>query len=230
MEYKQLFTRYISEEEVYQVNLAMNEAINIVERVYEDHGNKNVTMSSKSSVPINVLSEDISTGASIMGGYIKRISTVGIKWIGSNFNNIEKYNIPNLIATIILNDSENFYPKAIIQGGAITALRTAAATAVGIKYFAKKDASFVTIIGTGYQAYFQLKGVISIIRPKCVFAYDINKENLELFINDLKREFLHTKIVKVSSPEEGINKSEIVITATSAKDASLVKWSYLKPR
>ena len=156
MEYSELFLRYISENDVKNMNVSSQKAYEIVEKVYKEHGLRNVLLSKKESIPMLDLDESIFTEATVMAGFIKNMNIAGVKWIGSNFNNPLNYNLPSLISTIILNDSVNFVTKAIIQGGITTAIRTAAASCVGIKYFAKKNFSKLTILGAGYQAFFQI--------------------------------------------------------------------------
>src|SRR3954466_15415562 len=70
----------------------------------------------------------------------------GMKWI-SVFANQR----PALSALIVLNDLETGAPTAIVEGTHLTALRTAAATAIAARRLARSDAETVAIIGPGQQ-------------------------------------------------------------------------------
>ena len=133
MEYSQIFFRYLSENDVAKVLLSMERVIEIVEKVYKEHGNGDYIMPAKSFLPIYALDESMKTSACIMSGYLKSYSMTGIKWIGENFTNYKKLRIPNISSTVLLNDANNFVLKGIIQSNWITAARTGAASAVGIR-------------------------------------------------------------------------------------------------
>jgi ornithine cyclodeaminase/alanine dehydrogenase-like protein (mu-crystallin family) len=229
MKYKELFVRYISENDVKKINISNRKAFNIIEKVYKEHGLKNVLLSKKESIPMLELDESIFTEATVMAGFIKSMGIAGVKWIGSNFNNPLNNNMPSLISTILLNDSVNFSTKAIIQGGMTTAIRTAAVTCVGIKYFAKNYFSKMTIIGAGYQAYFQIISILDMYKLKKIYIFDKDKEKSRKLIQEMERKYQDTKFEEVDLIENSIKESEIIITVTSAKDTSLIKQEYLTP-
>lgn len=59
-------------------------------------------------------------------------------------------------ATVVLIDPETGRPLVILDGNAITTMRTGAAGALGLKTLARPDSSHVCIFGTGVQARIQL--------------------------------------------------------------------------
>ncbi|MCK4446901.1 MAG: ornithine cyclodeaminase family protein [Candidatus Marinimicrobia bacterium] len=229
MEYSQLFIRYLNESDVAAVSLSMDQVIEIVEKVYKDHGNGDFIMPTKSFLPIYALDENTKTSACIMSGYLKSCSMTGIKWIGENFTNYKEFKIPNIQSTVLLNDIRNFSPKAIIQSNWITAARTGAATAVGIKYLTNKEFKNVTIIGAGYQAIYQMEAIIQLNNSSNFFIYDIDTSARGNFIERMSKKFPKTNITSIDSVEEGVKQSEIIVTVTSAQDTSLIDYSWLKP-
>jgi len=82
--------------------------------------------------------------------------TLGVKsggyWPGNGRNGLTNHQ-----SSIFLFDADSGQLKALIGGNYLTALRTAAASAVSIKYLARKDASVLGMIGAGFQAPFQLR-------------------------------------------------------------------------
>jgi ornithine cyclodeaminase/alanine dehydrogenase len=70
----------------------------------------------------------------------------GLKWIS-----VFADRRPALSALIVLNDLETGAPRAIVEGTYLTALRTAAATAIAARRLARSDAETVAIIGPGLE-------------------------------------------------------------------------------
>ena len=67
-------------------------------------------------------------------------------------------------ATIVLIDPDTGRPICIIDGNAITATRTGAAGALGLKYLARPESSSVCVFGTGVQARSQLGFALTVMR------------------------------------------------------------------
>ncbi len=60
--------------------------------------------------------------------------------------------IPTHQAVVMLFDADTGAPKAMLDGASITALRTAAGSALATRLLAREDASVLLIVGTGVQA------------------------------------------------------------------------------
>ena len=73
------------------------------------------------------------------------------------FTRTARVNLPAHQAIIALLDSETGTPIAIMDGEYITALRTAAASALSIKLLARTDSRVVAIVGAGVQGDFHLR-------------------------------------------------------------------------
>src|SRR5690349_588023 len=54
----------------------------------------------------------------------------GLKWIGSKHDNPARHGLERASALIILNDPTTNYPLAVLEGGLISSMRTAAITAL----------------------------------------------------------------------------------------------------
>lgn len=68
--------------------------------------------------------------------------------------------LTNHQSSILLFDADSGRIKAVIGGNLLTALRTAAASAVSIAHLARKDAEVLGIVGAGHQAPFQLRAAL----------------------------------------------------------------------
>jgi ornithine cyclodeaminase/alanine dehydrogenase-like protein (mu-crystallin family) len=71
-----------------------------------------------------------------------------LKWVTSFPPNSAK-GLPVVMATVLLNDAVDGHPLAVMDGGAVTALRTGAAAAVAATALASADATSCGVIGCG---------------------------------------------------------------------------------
>jgi len=83
----------------------------------------------------------------IMPGYIAKPPRFGLKTV-SKFTNAAQSHV----GTVQLYDATNGQLLAIIEGGSLTAIRTAAASALATDLLARPDAARLAILGTGEQA------------------------------------------------------------------------------
>ncbi len=82
-----------------------------------------------------------------------RDDLVGMKWVAGYATN-NAIGLPAVNAVVILNDASTGVPMAILDGGPITAQRTAAVSGVAIRHFAPRVSgrrSRVAMIGAGVQ-------------------------------------------------------------------------------
>ena len=137
------------------------------------------------------------------------------------FPNNARTKIPVVNGVMILNDAHNGSPLALLNGQILTALRTGAVGGVGVKHLSSIDASKVGIVGAGIQAFFQIMATSVVRKLKTVSIFDINLEASSNLAGKIK-ENLHDVSVDISnSIEELLEKSEIVITTTTAANPVL---------
>ncbi|RCW88654.1 iminosuccinate reductase BhcD [Paracoccus lutimaris] len=90
------------------------------------------------------------------GGFDADALTLGLK-AGGYWPNNQKHGLINHQSTVFLFDADTGRVSAAVGGNLLTALRTAAASAVSIKYLAPKGAKVLGMIGAGHQSAFQLR-------------------------------------------------------------------------
>jgi len=138
-----------------------------------------------------------------------------------------KSGIPTVLATIILNDPETGVPLAIMDGTWITAVRTAATTAVAAKYLAKRSSEVVGIFGAGVQGKTHLMALNEVFKLKSVRIADVSKEYRAQFTKEMG-EKLGLDIVAVEDNKQVVSGADIVVTATTGNEA-LVKKEWVEP-
>src|SRR5258706_6818974 len=93
--------------------------------------------------------------------------------LNANFpQNGALHGMPTIQGVLALCDAANGLPLAVMDSMAITALRTAAASAVAAKYLARQDCDTALIVGCGGHAPGQGPAPFRGRQPRRIFAYD----------------------------------------------------------
>lgn len=87
--------------------------------------------------------------------------------------------LTNHQSTIFLFDADTGQIKAVIGGNLLTALRTAAASAVSIHHLARPEAEVLGMIGAGHQAAFQLRAALDQRNFRRVVAWNRDPAKLD---------------------------------------------------
>lgn len=235
--------RIISDNDVERI-LDLQNTIMCVENAYRQKANNLATI-------LPLVSADLVEGKAdmdIKSGIYQAENLFGLKlvaWFGEN----ETQGLPALTGITMVFDLKNGFPRALINSRYLTAMRTGAAGAVGIKYLAKQNAEVLVVVGTGYQALFQIAATLTAvptIRKVCLYN-PRNEEKARLLqksirtklggirndICDLKNEKWIQRIETVefsavNNIEAALSEADAVITITPSCQA-LIKKEWVKP-
>ncbi len=119
-------------------------------------------MSSGDAYNFPVIREAIGHADALYGfksGFDRKSLALGLK-SGGYWPGNEARGLTNHQSTVILFDADTGQVKALVGGNLLTALRTAAASAVSIKYLAPKNAKVLGMIGAGHQSAFQMQAAV----------------------------------------------------------------------
>ncbi len=197
----------LSKKEITEI-LSLNEAIPVIEKAFFDFASGKAILPSAVGFPVKEHSGEMH----IKSGYMPELNTVAVKVASSFAKNSEK-NLPSVLATILVFDSNTGEIKALMDGIHITAVRTAAVGAVAAKYLSKENSKTAGIIGSGVQAKLQLKALLEVRSIKKAKVYSINKIQLQEYKKELNG-FKGIQIELVSSPKEACENSDIIISCT----------------
>lgn len=92
-------------------------------------------------------------------GFDRESLALGLKSGGFWPRNGEQ-GLTNHQSTVFLFDADSGRCRAVVGGNLLTALRTAAASAISIKHLARPDAKVLGMIGAGHQSTFQLRAAL----------------------------------------------------------------------
>jgi len=161
----------------------------------------------------------------VKAAYIEGLDSYAIK-VASGFFDNPKLGIPSSNGMMILFDSQTGVIKSVLlDKGYLTDVRTAIAGSIAAKYLSNLESTKAGIIGAGLQARLQLEALKLVRSIDTALVWSRNSTKLEKFVKEI--EYLDLKIEICQSPEELINKSDIVVTTTPSK-SPLIKSDWLK--
>ncbi len=143
--------------------------------------------------------------------------TLGLKAGGYFPGNADK-GITNHQSTVYLFDPETGRPTAMVGGNLLTALRTAAASAISIDRLARNDAKVLGMVGAGHQAAFQLRAAARVRNFEKVVAWNLHPEMLP----KLGAVAAELGLPFEPVPLERMTEADVIVTITSSPAASLL--------
>ncbi len=147
-------------------------------------------------------------------------SAMGTKLVSLFPENVKK-GLPRLYGEMILNDVETGEPLALMNGAALTAIRTGAVGGVGVKYTTSPDISVLGIVGTGVQGFIQALYTSLVRSIQKVVIFDQDQKSMEHFEKHYSEKFPKISVKKAASAEELTETSEVIITATNSREPVL---------
>ena len=137
--------------------------------------------------------------------------------LNANFpQNGTRHGLPTIQGAVILCDAANGVPLAIMDSMSITALRTAAASAVAAKCLARRDCETALICGCGGQAAAQVRALLGVRKPRLLWTYDSDGARAAAFAASLGKE-LGIDIRAAARLEDAVAASQIVVTCTTSR-------------
>ncbi|WP_159588116.1 ornithine cyclodeaminase [Chelativorans xinjiangense] len=117
-------------------------------------------------------------------------------------------------------DVGNGYPLLISEMTILTALRTAATSALAAKYLAPKGADCMALIGNGAQAEFQAMAFKALLGIRKLRLYDIDRGATEKCRRNLAG--LGFEMTACASGEDAVEGAQIITTATADKQYATI--------
>ncbi len=150
----------------------------------------------------------------------------GVK-LASVFPSNALIGLPAVAATYLLSDGNTGAPLALIDGGELTARRTAAASALASEYLSRKDARTLAMIGTGRLSANLIEAHCTARQIETVYLWGRNFNKAKDNAQELC-EALNIKIIAEETLQTAIEKADIVSVATLS-NTPLVKGEWLQP-
>lgn len=125
--------------------------------------------------------------------------------------------LPTIHAVVAWFDAATGVPLALIDGAALTAMRTGAASGVATRLLARPDAATLTVIGAGAQAEWQVRAVCAVRPIERVFVYARSASSREGFVARM-RAALGVALDAVDSAEAAVRAADVICCATTSTE------------
>jgi ornithine cyclodeaminase len=143
----------------------------------------------------------------------------GFKYVNGHPKNT-KSGLQTVTAFGLLANVGNGYPVLLSEMTVLTALRTAATSAMVAKHLAPKGADTMAMIGAGAQSEFQSLAMKALVGLKSVRLYDIDPAATEKAARNLTG--MGLKVVQCRTPEESMEGAQIITTCTADKQYATI--------
>ena len=164
----------------------------------------------------------------VMPAYLPSSRTLVCKLV-SVFPRNGSLGLPTHQAVVMLFDAESGVPKAMLDGASITALRTAAGSALATKLLAREDVYVLLILGTGVQALTHARAMLRVrkFRELRVAGRDAKKaEQLARLMNE---EFgIGSRSFVIGAHAHAFHEVDVICAATHA-EVPVLQGAWLEP-
>jgi alanine dehydrogenase len=142
---------------------------------------------------------------------------IGMKWV-TGFGSNNARGLPAINAVIVLNDAATGLPRAILDGGPITAQRTAAVSGVAIRHYAPlrvERAPRAALVGAGIQGRSHL-AVFGRVLPGVTLAlFDRHPERAAALAAEATATDGIGAVTIAADPRAAIRDADVVVTAAA---------------
>lgn len=164
---------------------------------------------------------------SMKSGLLRGLPAVGLK-VGGYWPGNDAHGLPRHQSAILLLDPASGRLMAVIEGGALNGLRTAAADAVAASVLARPDAATLAIFGAGKQALHEVRAICDVRPIRRIFVCSRNAASADAMSATLRGELPPEIRVVSSDAEHAARNADILVTATPAR-APLFDAAWIKP-
>jgi ornithine cyclodeaminase len=140
------------------------------------------------------------------------------QWVGVKIATVAPRNpargLPRIQAVYLLIDAQTLSPVAVLDGAALTALRTPAVSAVAVRHLARPDAGHLVLFGTGPQAWGHVDAICAVRPIERVTLVPHSPDRREPLVEYCRRSLgMHTEVGSPSAVAE----ADVVACCTTAR-------------
>jgi ornithine cyclodeaminase len=145
--------------------------------------------------------------------------TYGFKYVNGHPANMAR-GFQTVTAFGVLARVDNGYPILLSEMTVLTALRTAATSAVAAKHLAPKGSKVMAMIGNGAQCEFQALAFQKVVGIDTVRLYDIDPTATDKAARNLESTGL--TVIKCTSSQDAVTGADIITTCTADKQCATI--------
>ncbi len=201
--------RFLSAAEV-RLALPMQEAVEVMKAAFQELSEQRVVVPLRTHVPM----PEHQGGVLVMPVYSPDSALFGLKVI-TLFEGNPALKLPFIQGLVTVFETTTGRPLAIMDGNALTALRSGAASGAATDLLARKDASRVAIFGAGIQSRTQLAAVCAVRAIREARIFDHDRDRAATFAREASLE-LGIPVTVAASSAEALAGADVICTATTS--------------
>lgn len=162
----------------------------------------------------------------IMPGALGATKPFGAKLI-SIFQENAAQGMQSHQGVIVLFEPDTGTPVCVVHAGEVTAIRTAAASAVATDALARSDAKRLAILGTGEQAATHARAIAKVRTLASIIIWGRSPERAQAFAEQMRAE-LNLPVTALATAQQAVKDADIICTVTSASEP-ILKGEWVQP-
>ena len=140
--------------------------------------------------------------------------------VNLNFPDNPSRNLPTIQGAIVLSDGETGSTLAILDSASVTALRTAAASAVAARALARPESKVLTVIGCGVQGPVHVLALCQVLPIETAYLFDQDPARAKAAVRALVEDS-GLNAIAIDELRRGTLASDLVVTCTTSRRAFL---------
>ena len=156
---------------------------------------------------------------SMMPGYLNKQDIMGIKSV-SVYPENANIGLESHQGTVTLFNAKNGIPLAIMDAGQITAIRTAAVSALATKILAKKNSKILAILGSGVQARTHIEAMNTVLNLDEIRVWSRNKNSVKSLVEEQSKKY-NVPFRHFDSVNDSICDADVICTTTASVEPIL---------
>ncbi|NKQ34162.1 MAG: ornithine cyclodeaminase family protein [Chloroflexi bacterium] len=163
-----------------------------------------------------------------MPAYLSGSEALAVKVVSVFPQNVAR-DEPTIYGLVMVLEAGSGRPLAILEGGALTAIRTGAASGAATDLLTRPDAAIVAILGSGVQARTQLEAVCTVRDIREVRVYSPNQAHAILFARQMKGVGPIPNLIRVVTDSATAVRGVDIICAATTSPTPVFTDADLKP-
>jgi ornithine cyclodeaminase/alanine dehydrogenase-like protein (mu-crystallin family) len=119
-------------------------------------------------------------------------------------------------AAVLVLEPDTGRPVALLEGAALTAIRTAAASGAATDLLARPDSRRLAILGAGVQARSHIEAMCAVRNIERIVVFDPTPSKVAALIDEMSGR-VHVQLTAADTPGEAIRDADIVCTTTTSR-------------
>ena len=202
---------FINKEKIASL-LPMNECIDVMEKMFRSLAARECVQPLR-----NIMWLPDRRGAlGMMPGHAGKLGVMGIKVI-TVFHANREAGLPSHQGVVMLFDAKHGQPLMLFDALEITAIRTAAASAVATKILSRKNSSTLAIIGSGEQAKRHIEAMLLVRNIKQINCWSRNETHAIELADTISSRY-KIPVHAGKDVQDAMKYADIICTVTSSKE------------